>query len=202
MLMGFFFVILIVCLAMMMSEGLWSNAISAINVTLAAMVATNWYEILADYLNSQAPSYTYVWDFLMLWALFALSFTVFRAFTDQISKHRVRFKMPVEIAGRIIFALLTGWIFICFTNMTLHTAPLARTAFRGSFSAEPKSKASWDWLPTDCGSASCRAAHGAFFPHPAKPDHPIRPIRTRTSSIHELTLSTNTASGEIPSTNT
>ena len=140
MLMGFFFVILIVCLAMMMSEGLWSNAISAINVTLAAMVATNWYEILADYLNSQAPSYTYVWDFLMLWALFALSFTVFRAFTDQISKHRVRFKMPVEIAGRIIFALLTGWIFICFTNMTLHTAPLARTAFRGSFSAEPKSK--------------------------------------------------------------
>jgi hypothetical protein len=133
------FVIFIVCLAMLWNEGMWSNALTLVNTVLAALVATNYFELVADFLDKQQPTYTYVWDFLSLWGLFALTYALLRAFTDTISRHRVRFKMPVEQAGRLSFAAATGWVMICFTLMTLHTAPLAQTAFRGSFQPQPMS---------------------------------------------------------------
>ncbi len=132
-------VVFFVCVAMMWNEGMWSNALTLVNVIFAAMVATNYFEPLADWLESQLSSYTYLFDYLSMWLLFALSVGIFRAATDAISKYRVRFRMPVEHTGRVLFAAMTGWVLVCFTCTTLHTAPLARTSFRGSFQATPKS---------------------------------------------------------------
>jgi hypothetical protein len=134
-----FFVIAFVCVAMLWNEGMWANTLTFVNVTLAAMLATNCYEPLANYLDQQAKSWTYVWDFLALWGVFSLAFALLRAVSDEISKHQVRFRVPVEVAGRVLFAVATAWVIICFTCMSLHTAPLARTAFRGSFAKEPLS---------------------------------------------------------------
>ena len=56
-----------------------------------------------------------------------------RAITDLVSKTKVRFKMPVEQAGRILLAMAVGYVMVCFTTMTLHTAPLPEHAFGGAF---------------------------------------------------------------------
>jgi hypothetical protein len=133
MLLLFLFLVMLICVAMCWNEGLWGNAITLINVMLAAMIATNYYEPLASFIDDQMPSYTYLWDFLSIWLLFAVVFGVLRAITDTLSKTKVRFKMPVEHAGRILLAFMVGYVMMAFTAMTLHMAPLGERPFRGAF---------------------------------------------------------------------
>ncbi len=128
-------VVAFVCIAMMWPEGMWGNAITFMNVILAILVSMNFFEPVASFLAPKVPSFAYYWDFLSLWLIFVVSLAVFSIATDELSKSKVRFRMPVEQAGRAIFALLTAWVFICFVTTTMHTAPLARTAFKGSFEA-------------------------------------------------------------------
>jgi hypothetical protein len=128
------------CVAMMFNEGLWNNAIAFFNVMTAALLATNYFEPLATWLDRQQPTYTYVWDFLALWAVFAAVLVVLRLATDTISHVKVRFKMPVEMIGGIFFALWIGWIMVCFTTFSLHMAPLARNSFGGAFQETPESE--------------------------------------------------------------
>ena len=133
----FVLAIIIVCIAMMLSEGLWSNTISLVNTILAAMLATNYFEPVANFCEDKFPSYTYFWDFLALWGLFAFGYTLIRAVTDKLSRTRVRFKKPVEQFGRIGVAALTGWVMVCFFLFSLHTAPLVRNSFGGAFQKTP-----------------------------------------------------------------
>jgi len=128
------------CVAMMFNEGLWSNAIVFFNVMTAALLATNFFEPLAGWLERKDPTYTYVLDFLALWAIFAAVLIVLRLATDKISRVKVRFKRPVDIAGGIFFALWVGWIMVCFTTFSLHTAPLARSFMAGAFQETPESE--------------------------------------------------------------
>ncbi len=128
------------CVAMMFNEGLWNNAIMFFNVMTAALLATNYFEPLADWLQRKDPSYMYLVDFLSVWAIFAAVLVVLRLATDKISRVRVRFKRPVDIAGGIFFALWVGWTMVCFTTFTLHTAPLARNSFGGAFQETPESE--------------------------------------------------------------
>jgi len=131
------FVIMFMCIALMWNEGLWGSALMFVNVLFAGMLAMNFYEPVANYLEKLAPSLTYAFDFLSLWAVFVAALLVLRTVTDQASRHAVRFKVPLEIGGQVGFAILTAWVFACFTMATLHTAPLARTALRGSFEPRP-----------------------------------------------------------------
>ena len=83
----FVLAIIMTCIAMMLAEGLWSNSLSLVNAVFAAMIATNYFEPLADFMDGQAPSYTYFSDFLSLWLLFAFGFTLIREFTDRCRRH-------------------------------------------------------------------------------------------------------------------
>ncbi len=140
MLLGLFLLaIFIGCVAMLWNEGMWSNAITLVNVTLAGLIATNYFEPLAARLDRMSPQYTYLWDFFMLWGVFALVYGVMRAVTDSISRHRVRFKMPVEHTGRVIFAIWAAWIMVGLTTMSLHLAPLGPNHFGGAFAKKPTS---------------------------------------------------------------
>ena len=69
------FVIFLACLAMAIREGLWSNALMFFNVLLAAILATNYFEPVADYfdqmLDAKEHSWRYFMDFAALWAVFA-----------------------------------------------------------------------------------------------------------------------------------
>ena len=119
-------------------QGLWSNTITLINTTLSAIVAINYFEPVADLIEKQSPSYAYLWDFLALWGLFAITFGVLRLATDLLSRRRVVFEFWTETVGRSLLAIWVAWIFIGFTCVTLHTAPLGPTlgmGFQKSYAA-------------------------------------------------------------------
>ena len=137
MLTGMLILVWIVCIAMLWNEGMWNNCITLINVLLAALLAWNYFEPVADFLEKKMPSFTYTLDFLSLWFVFFLAYIVLRAVTDTLSKTQVKFKMPVEQTGRVLSVIAIGWIMVCLTLASLHTAPLARTAIRGGFQPEP-----------------------------------------------------------------
>jgi hypothetical protein len=134
------FAIMFGSLASMLAGGLWGNVLIFINAVTAALLATNYWEPLANWLNAKSNTYTFLWDFMAQWGIFVLAMVVFRALTDVLSKVKVRFKKPVELAGGIFFALLTGWVLVCFTTFTLHTAPLAQTPLGGEFAPKPETR--------------------------------------------------------------
>ncbi|MGI9519320.1 MAG: CvpA family protein [Pirellulaceae bacterium] len=110
--------------------GLWNNVITFVNVVLAAIIATNFFEPMADRLDGGASSYTYLLDFVCLWLLFFFSFVVLRTLTDFLSKYRLQFNVWLDMAGRTVFSFATAWVFICFMVFTLHTAPLPVDSFQ------------------------------------------------------------------------
>ena len=55
--------------------------------------------------------------------------------TDQLSKVKVRFPEKIDQVGSIVFSALVGWVMVCFTLTTLHTAPLGKKFFFGCFQA-------------------------------------------------------------------
>jgi uncharacterized membrane protein required for colicin V production len=131
-----FLLILAASVGILYTEGIWNNSLRLVNVVTAALLATNFWEPVANLLNDWQPSLTYFWDFVSLWLLFAIASFVLRLLTDLASRVKVRLlKLADRIAGPII-ALLVGWVLVCFTAMTLHTAPLAREPFFGSFRPE------------------------------------------------------------------
>jgi hypothetical protein len=126
-------VVFVAVAAVLWFQGLWNNAISLINILLAGMIATNFYEPIVKKIIEKDNALTYVWDCLILWALFAVSFAFLRLATDLLSHDRVKFVMPLEMAGRSVLAILVAWVFICFTTFTIHTAPIQANAFKGAF---------------------------------------------------------------------
>ncbi|MBX3415858.1 MAG: hypothetical protein KF708_24460 [Pirellulales bacterium] len=108
------------------NEGLWSNALTLFNLVTAALLAMNFFEPLASFLDKQAPGGSYYWDIVALWGIFGVSFGVMRTATDFASRVRVRFFKPVDVAGSVFFAIWIGWVTVCFALATMHTAPLSR----------------------------------------------------------------------------
>ena len=155
------FVVLLACVATLYTDGMWSNAIRLINVVTAALLATNFFEPAARWLDDWEPSYTYVWDFLALWGLFGLFMTIFGELTDRVSQVKVRFLKIADRIGSRLLALWIGWVMVCFTMMTLHTAPLGRTFLFDNFKAEERMFMGLP--PTGNGWRSCRRCRwGAF----------------------------------------
>jgi hypothetical protein len=134
--------VFIVCVACLWWQGLWGNAITLINVTFAAMLATNLFEVFVGVLDNEGSrsEFTYLLDFLALWGLFVMFLVMFRLITDLLSRYRVRFNPYVEYFGRAFLVMWIGWLVVCFTCFTLHTAPLGAAPFLESFQPEPESR--------------------------------------------------------------
>ena len=144
----FLLVLFAVCVAFIYNEGLWSAAILWVNVLQAAIVATILWEPVANIVEGMSPSLTYLLDFIVIWLLFCLSLVVFRLTTDMLlSRHRVKFKKPLELGGGLFFAAWIGWIMLQFTAFTFHLAPLSRN-FLG-FEEKPDSKVLFGMLDPD-----------------------------------------------------
>jgi hypothetical protein len=120
--------------------GLWDNFLMFVNILLAGLIATNFFEPAAAWLDSVlGPDYNWYTDMLAFWGLFALAVGLLRTFTDLISTVRVKFKMPVETGGSIALAVLCGWLMVCLTAFSLHLAPLEVNSWGGEFQAKPES---------------------------------------------------------------
>jgi hypothetical protein len=118
------------------SEGCWSNIVMLFNTLIAALIASNFFEPMAAWIEGMAPAATYLWDFVMLWSLFIVSTFMLRMITDKVSRVKVKFIPPIETAGSYLFALFTAWVLVCFTAFAFHTAPLSRDFLWGGFRAE------------------------------------------------------------------
>jgi uncharacterized membrane protein required for colicin V production len=156
------------CVACLYAEGLWSNAIRLINVVTAALLATDFWEPAAGFLDDKWHSFAYFWDFLALWGLFALLMVVFRVATDFLSRVKVRFLSLADRIGSALLAMWIGWVMVCFTATTLHTAPLAREFLFGSFQAE--SRASSRWSPEVMWLGFVQQASSGSFCRSATPE--------------------------------
>jgi hypothetical protein len=97
-----------------------------LNVLLAASFATAWYPLVVSWLEPLLASYTYLLDFVALQGTFCVLLLVMREITDRVSRTRVRFRKPVELAAGPLVAMLTAWVVVCFTAASLHTAPVPR----------------------------------------------------------------------------
>jgi hypothetical protein len=132
--------VFVACFAGLFNSGLWSNTLTLINVVTSALLATNYFEPLAGWFDKLYPPGTYAYDFAAIWLIFGVSMMALRAATDVASKVKVRFLQPVDQAGSYLFACWIAWVMVCFTTMTLHTAPLARNFLGGAFQPEPDSR--------------------------------------------------------------
>jgi len=112
----------VIVAGMSAKQGLWSSAINVINLTMAGVLATNYFEPLARL--ADPPGTNYMMDSIMLWAIFAVSYIVLRLITQMLSEHDVVFIKPVDIAGRAILGIWSGWIFTCFAAFAMLTAPI------------------------------------------------------------------------------
>ncbi|MBM4001363.1 MAG: hypothetical protein FJ297_17820 [Planctomycetes bacterium] len=121
-------------------HGLWSNCITLVNLLVAAMVATSYYEPITAQAVGQMRPYTYLLDFLLIWLLFTIVFGILRLVTDLLSRKRLRFDPHVELIGRSVTAVVIGYVVMMFTCSTLHLAPIESSPFNGAWqSAESSS---------------------------------------------------------------
>ncbi len=118
------FLLFLIVAAAMWFQGLWNSILTLVNLLLAMMLAFNYFEPLADLIERQDGSYTYLVDFLALWGVFVVSFGLLRIFTDMLSRKRVAFDFWTETVGRSMMAVWVAWLFVGFTCASLHTAPL------------------------------------------------------------------------------
>ncbi len=144
-----------ICVAFTLREGMWSNALRLINMVTAGLIAMNFFEPLAGFLEEHiSSSMSYFWDFVSLWLLFCVSLLLLRLLTDYtVSRVKVRFLQIVDHWGGIAFGCLCGWFMVCFATASLHTAPLARNFLFDGFKlpGEPEKNLfglapDWQWL--------------------------------------------------------
>jgi len=127
------------CLAFVGMQGTWGAALTFVNTLLAAILATNYWEPMADWMQTMMPTFTYLIDFLAIWLVFCLFMLPLRVATDFISRVKLRFIKPVDMAGGYFFGFLTGWLMICFIMFSLHMAPLSRN-FLGYWQPKPETR--------------------------------------------------------------
>lgn len=113
-------------------SGLWSNILTLINLLMAGLIATNFFEPVTDKLETYAGQFTYILDFPVIWALFVIAFIALRLTTECLSRVRVRFNVWVEMAGRSILSLWVAAVFVSFAMFTLHVSPLPADVIQAS----------------------------------------------------------------------
>jgi hypothetical protein len=126
------------CVGFLYNEGMWGNFINLVNVTMAGLLAMNFFEPVAKLADSYVSSCTFFLDFLSLWGLFAVFIIIFRLLTDRISRTKVRFLKLADQIGSPLMAAMVGIVMVNFTAMTLHTAPLAKNFCDGAFRPEER----------------------------------------------------------------
>ena len=119
-----------------LEDGLWGGAIRLVNFVTAAVVATNFFEPIAEAMQNTLPEAHYVWDIIALWVPFGLTLLLLTVVTNVVSRVKVTFPKLVDQIGGALLNLWAGWVLVCFMAMTLHTAPIGRDGFYGALSAE------------------------------------------------------------------
>jgi hypothetical protein len=109
--------------------GLWSNLITLVNLILAALIASSFFENVSFELFLRMKSYLVLLPFVSIWLLFGISFIVLRSATDYLSGMRLKFDRVTELVGRSLLSLAIAGVLISFVSFTLQLAPLPPKLF-------------------------------------------------------------------------
>jgi hypothetical protein len=109
------------------AEGAWGAAASLLIVIFAGLMAMNFFEPLANALESTFGSdWSYRFDFLSLMVLFVASVFLLRLMSEKIVPGFIAVHSRLYDACRFGFAIMTGYVTIAFLLAALHTAPMPR----------------------------------------------------------------------------
>lgn len=109
--------------AMTVNEGLWSNAITLFCVMLAGVIAVPGGLALAGYVIAQAqpsPENEWAFKFGSIWGVFFFAVMILRIATDRISRIRMKFVKPLDVAGGILLGLVVSLMLTSFSAMMLY----------------------------------------------------------------------------------
>ena len=128
-----YLIVLFAGLAMTVREGVWSNALTLINVIISGLVAFGFYSPIVAYLDEDVTKgqHTYWLDFAIIWALYAVMMIILRSLTAAASKTRLRFKNPIDTYAGPAIGFAAAWVLAAFTLATLHTSPMPKNQFGG-----------------------------------------------------------------------
>lgn len=120
------------------SEGAWGAASLFFIVLFSALLAMNWFEPLAAFLESNVARSTFwrmLWDVVALVGLFSGLVWIFRTTAEQLSPRFIYMHPVVFQFSRWTCGALTGFVTTAFLLTALHTAPLPREF--STFTPEP-----------------------------------------------------------------
>ena len=112
------------------SEGAWGAGFTLLSVLFAGLLAMNFFEPAAGYLQSaisDSPAWAQRWDVIALVGLFALFTFGLRSATDYLEPTFIPVHPLVHEIGRWGFGAMTGYVCMAVLLTALHTAPLPRT---------------------------------------------------------------------------
>jgi hypothetical protein len=121
------------------SEGAWGAGFTLFSVVLSGLLAMNFYEVTAEFLQQNLASsleWQHRWDVIALVGLFAGFVLALRTATDRIMPVDIEVQMLVFDVTRWGCAALAGYTTMAFLLTALHTAPVPRE-FLG-FAPEPQ----------------------------------------------------------------
>lgn len=131
-----FVLILLITIALLFREGLWTNILTLFLAVTAGIVATNYFEPLTRLLGEHVQFMDYNWDVVSFGLIFALTFFLLRVVALKISPYRIRFEPRVDRFGGAVVAAWTGWLAICIIAFLMHMAPMSRVYAFGGFDPE------------------------------------------------------------------
>ncbi len=118
------------CVGFIFREGLWSAFIRFVNILMAGILATNFFEPAARMMEDMiGPNLTYFYDFLAFWLVFSVSMIILHIATAFLSRVKVRFNLYLNQAGAVVMGLFTGILMCWLFNFSLHLAPLGTKPF-------------------------------------------------------------------------
>lgn len=111
------------------SEGAWGSAFMLINVVMSGLLAMNFFEPVAEFLDGTlnlGVEWSYRWDIVALLGLFAGSVFGIRAALEKLMPTLVLVQPLTFDIVRWICGLATGYVTMAILLTSLHTAPLPR----------------------------------------------------------------------------
>ena len=123
-----FFILMLVILgasiAFSSRDGIWTNLIRLFNLIFSGLIATTYFETLAETLEGMLPSYTYLLDFLSIWAIFIIVYVILKELTNRLSLVKVWFPAIIDKWGGVALSVILGFTMLSFSVFALYTAPL------------------------------------------------------------------------------
>jgi hypothetical protein len=109
------------------AEGAWGAAALFLSVIFAGLIAMNFFEPLANFLEVNVSSdWSMRFDFISLMVLFVGAVFLLRLMSEKIAPGFIAVHSRLYDVCRFGFALMTGYVTAAFLLAAMHTAPLPR----------------------------------------------------------------------------